>query len=117
MPRVEYQYEGTPSQVWTDKAYELQVKGAIHAVLLVKGGTSRLVAGGECPRCRGHFSVDRASEIPIVKGGTRGPHDEDEWAAAVVTCNGPDVEGTPPDRDGCGATFTVYARIDTVAAR
>ena len=108
---VTYRFESVPSQALTDKAYELQIQGAIHAELLVQGEIARLVASGECPRCGGHFTVDRSSEVPMVKGGTLGVGDEaDGYEASVVTCNGPEVEGTPPGKQGCGACFSVYAR-------
>jgi hypothetical protein len=113
MGKVKYQFEATPLQELTDRAFALQQSGRIRARLIVAGPHPRLVVDGECPRCGGTLRLDRASSVAIFKGGTLGAHgQEDDFAAETVLCNAPPVTGTPPGKVGCGACFSLYARID-----
>ena len=119
MTHVTYHYESTPSAEWTMKAYALQLRGEIRAVLLDDGNSVRMVASGRCPRCDGHFSVDRSSQVVVV---TRGALGSDQAAVGdqsgapsfvpeVVVCNATGVPGRPRGATGCGACFSLHAEV------
>lgn len=105
MGKIKYQVEATPSQDLTAKAFALQQDGRIQAQLLVTGTTRRFITSGECPRCGGHFSIDRPYEAVIVKSL--------DTPADLVVCNALPVSGTPEGKLGCGACFSVYAPLVT----
>lgn len=119
---VKYRREDPPNQKWTREAFLLQLQGRIVAKLIVTDKGQRLVASIQCPRCKGYFNVDRASEATYVNVGKLGDltapqggsSAEGIEAREIIVCSGPPVEGTPEGRLGCGAAFAISALIPPV---
>lgn len=117
MEEVEYHYESRPRQEWTNKAFALQQEGRLTAVIIA-GTAQNLVVAGECPRCGQQIKLNLAKTITAVVHRNLGESssledDSARYERETVICNArPPAKGAPDDRLGCGACFSVYARLE-----
>lgn len=117
MAEVEYRYESRPCQEWTNKAFALQEEGRLTAAI-TSGEFQNLVVVGECPRCGQQIEIGLPKTITAVIHRNLGESvsladDAVRYERETVICNArPPAKGAPDDRLGCGACFSVFARLE-----
>ncbi|RRD45940.1 hypothetical protein [Tessaracoccus sp. OH4464_COT-324] len=115
MEEIVYQREATPNQKWTNRAFQLQQEGKLVATLRI-GESAEVFVQGLCPRCNKTFQTVISREITAVDHQHLGVGESTVGASPryerqAVVCSASPAKGAPSDAMGCGACFSVFAKV------